>query len=267
MWVKDQAVFERRLQPLGNLALQKFNLMKGMDVVDIGCGSGSTTIEISALVGDKGSVTGIDISEPLLQLANKRVTEAGLTCVRFVNDDVQTKSLVKNNYDAAFSRFGVMFFDDHTKAFGNIHQSLRESGQLAFVCFQSPEQNVWASLGQKIFEKNLGINMYEDKRAPSPFAFQEKSYIFSILETAGFVSISIEGAETTVDWYSGISISQAVNNLIHANPVVAEKMSRFDVSSQSLIRAELETSYAEYESGGAIRFPVAVWVVSATSSY
>ena len=109
--------------------------------------------------------------------------------------------------------------------------------------------------------------MYEDKRAPSPFAFQEKSYIFSILETAGFVSISIEGAETTVDWYSGISISQAVNNLIHANPVVAGKLSRFDVSSQSLIRAELETSYAEYESSGAIRFPVAVWVVSATSSY
>ena len=178
MWGKDQAVFERRLQPLGNLALQKFNLMKGMDVVDIGCGSGSTTIEISALLGDKGSVTGIDISEPLLQLANKRVTEAGLTCVRFVNEDVQTKSLVKNNYDAAFSRFGVMFFDDPTKAFGNIHQSLRESGQLAFVCFQSPEQNVWASLGQKIFEKNLGINMYEDKRAPSQFAFQEESYIF-----------------------------------------------------------------------------------------
>ena len=62
MWVKDQAVFERRLQSLGNLALRKINLMEGMDVVDLGCGSGSTTIEISALVGDKGSVTGIDIS-------------------------------------------------------------------------------------------------------------------------------------------------------------------------------------------------------------
>ena len=267
MWVKDQAVFERRLQSLGNLALRKINLIKGMDVIDIGCGSGSTTIEISALVGDKGSVTGIDISEPLLQLANKRVTESGLTCVRFLNEDVQTRPLVKNHYDAAFSRFGVMFFDDPTKAFGNIHQSLRKSGQLAFVCFQSPERNVWASLGQKIFEKYLDINMYEDKRAPSPFAFQEKSYIYSILETAGFVGITIEGVETIVDWYSGLSIGQAVNNLLHANPVVAEKLSSVDVSSQSLIRAELETSYAEYESGGTIRFPVAVWVVSATSSY
>ena len=108
--------------------------------------------------------------------------------------------------------------------------------------------------------------MYEDKRAPSPFAFQEKSYIFSILETAGFVSISIEGAETTVDWYSGISISQAVDNLIHANPVVADKLSSVDDSSRSLIRAELETSYAKYESRGAIKLPVAVWVVSAVSS-
>ena len=266
MWVKDQAVFERRLQSLGNLAMREINLIKGMDVVDIGCGSGSTTIEIATLVGDKGSVTGIDISEPLLQVANKRATESRLTCVKFLNQDVQTKPLVRNYYDAAFSRFGVMFFDDPSKAFDNIHQSLRESGQLAFVCFQSPERNVWASLGQKIFEKNLDINMYEDRRAPSPFAFQEKSYIFSILETAGFVGITIEGVETTVDWYSGISISQAVNNLLHANPVVAEKLSSVDASSQSSIRTELESSYAEYASGGAIRFPVAVWVVSAVSS-
>ena len=160
-----------------------------------------------------------------------------------------------------------MFFDDPTKAFDNIHQSLRKGGQPTFVCFQSPERNVWASLGQKIFEKHLDINMYEDRRAPSPFAFQEQSYIYSILEPAGFVGINIEGVETIVDWYGGISIGQAVNNLLHANPVVAEKLSSIDVSSQSLIRAELETSYAKYVSGGAIRFPVAVWVVSAGSSY
>ena len=266
MWVKDQAVFDRRLQSLGNAALQKIEFKTGMDIVDIGCGSGTTTLDILAVVGEKGSVTGVDISQPLLQLAAKRVEISGLTSATFLNQDVQTKPLDASSFDAAFSRFGVMFFEDPTKAFVNINQALRSGGQLAFVCFQSPERNLWASLGQRVFEKHLGIKMYEDKRAPGPFAFQEKSYISAILEAAGFVDIAIEGVEKTVDWYSGISISQAVDNLLRANPIVAEKLTAAVVSSRDLIRAKLETSYAEYTSGGNIRFPAAVWIVSAISS-
>ena len=266
MWVRDQAVFDRRLKSLGDTALQRINFKTGMDVVDIGCGSGTTTFDILALVGEKGSVTGVDISRPLLQLATERAEISGLTSARFLNQDVQTKSLATSRFDAAFSRFGVMFFDDPTKAFANINQALKSGSQLAFVCFQSPERNLWASLSQRVFEKRLGIKMYEDKRAPSPFAFQEKSYISTILEAAGFVDIAIEGVEKTVDWYSGISISQAVDNLLRANPVIAEKLTAAEDSSQDVIRAELEASYAEYSSEGNIRFPAAVWIVSAISS-
>ena len=152
MWVKDQAVFDRRLQSLGNAALQKIEFKTGMDIVDIGCGSGTTTLDILAVVGEKGSVTGVDISQPLLQLAAKRVEISGLTSATFLNQDVQTKTLDTSSFDAAFSRFGVMFFEDPTKAFVNINQALRSGGQLAFVCFQSPERNLWASLSQRVFE-------------------------------------------------------------------------------------------------------------------
>ena len=80
------------------------------------------------------------------------------------------------------------------------------------------------------------------------------------------IDIMIEGLEETVNWYSGISVSQAVDNLLRANPVIADKLKTFEVSSQSLIKAELEACHAEYASGENIRFPVSVWVVSAISS-
>ena len=176
-WAKDRDIFDRRLQSLGDAALQAMNLKAGMDVVDIGCGSGTTTFDIATVVGNIGSVTGIDISVPMLQLAHKRTKEYELTNVRFLDQDIQTDSLNDNSFDAAFSRFGVMFFDEPVKAFVNLHRALRRSGQLAFVCFQSPERNLWASLSQKTIEKYLNIKMFEDKRAPSPFAFQEKNYI------------------------------------------------------------------------------------------
>jgi len=265
-WAKDRVIFDRRLQSLGDATLQKIDLKTGMDVVDIGCGSGTTTFDIATVVGETGSVTGVDISEPMLQLALERTEKSGLTNVRFLNQDIQTNSLKKDSFDAAFSRFGVMFFDEPVKAFVNINRALRRGGQLAFVCFQSPERNLWASLSQKTIEKHLQIKMFEDKRAPSPFAFQEKQYIFEILEEAGFVGIVIEGFEKNIDWYSGISVAQAVDNLFRTSPAAAEKLAAADVSSQALIRAELEAVYAEYYSDENITFPVAAWIVSAASS-
>ena len=265
-WAKDRDIFDRRLQFLGDVALQTMNLKVGMDVVDIGCGSGTTTFDIGTVVGNTGSVTGVDISVPMLQLAHERTENYELTNVRFLNQDIQTDSLNDNSFDAVFSRFGVMFFDEPIKAFVNLHRALRRSGQLAFVCFQSPERNLWASLSQKTIEKHLDIKMFEDKRAPSPFAFQEKKYIFQVLEEAGFSRIVIEGLEKNIDWYSGISVAQAVDNFFRTSPAAAEKLAAADATSQALIRTELEAAYANYYKDESITFPVAVWIVSAFSS-
>ena len=265
-WAKDRVIFDRRLQSLGDAALKKIDLKTGMRVLDIGCGSGTTTFDIATVVGEMGSVTGLDISKPMLQVALERTEKSGLTNVRFLNQDIQTDPLKENSFDAAFSRFGVMFFDQPIKAFVNINRALRRGGQLAFICFQSPERNLWVSLSQKTIEKHLHIKMFEDKRAPSPFAFQEKQYIYEILEEAGFVGIDIKGIERNIDWYSEISVAQAVDNLFRTSPVAAEKLAAADSSSIALIRAELEAAYAEYYSDGSITFPVAVWIASAVSS-
>ena len=120
-WAKDRDIFDRRLQSLGDAALQTMNLKAGMDVVDIGCGSGTTTFDIATVVGETGSVTGVDISEPMLQLALERTEKSGLTNVRFLYEDVQANALNENSFDAAYSRFGVMFFEKPVIALSLIH--------------------------------------------------------------------------------------------------------------------------------------------------
>ena len=54
--------------------------------------------------------------------------------------------------------------------------------------------------------------------------------------------------------------------MFRTSPAAAEKLAAADVSSQALIRAELEAVYAEYYSDESITFPVAAWIVSAASS-
>ena len=79
-----------------------------------------------------------------------------LTNVFFNCVDVQTDNLGEEVYTAAYSRFGVMFFEDSVVAFRNINKSLIPGASLSFVCWQSPAVNPWQSYSSKKL-KNLLI--------------------------------------------------------------------------------------------------------------
>jgi hypothetical protein len=53
----------------------------------------------------------------------------------------RTKRWLRSSFNAAFSRFGVMFFSDPAASFINIRRSLRPNGRLAFVCWRALEEN------------------------------------------------------------------------------------------------------------------------------
>ena len=132
-WVEHQASMDHMLGPLGDRAIDRLDPATGESILDIGCGTGSTTLAIAERVGSTGSVTGADISTPMLALAGQRAKDAEYEHVRFENVDVQSHAFGPERFDAAFSRFGVMFFEQPADAITNIFNTLGKHGRLAFV--------------------------------------------------------------------------------------------------------------------------------------
>ena len=116
---------------------------EGQHIIDIGCGCGQTTLFLASRVGVAGSVMGVDISKPMLEVALRRPRPAPNLPVTFRQLDAQTDDLGHNLFDAAFSRFGVMFFSDPATAFANIRTSLKHGGRLVFVCWRALSENPW----------------------------------------------------------------------------------------------------------------------------
>ncbi len=67
-------------------------------VLDVGCGTGSTTLAAARRLGAKGRCTGLDISEPMLALARTRAEREG-TAATFICADAQTHPFEPASFD------------------------------------------------------------------------------------------------------------------------------------------------------------------------
>ena len=119
-WAEVREPLELQLAPLGRYALAALAPRPGESVLDIGCGGGETALALARAVAPNGTVVGIDLSPAVLAFA-QRAAE-GCERVRFVQADAQSFPFEPASFDAAFSRFGVMFFADPTAAFINIRR-------------------------------------------------------------------------------------------------------------------------------------------------
>ncbi len=71
-WAQFQEALDRQVEPLGLAAMDVLRPAEGEHIIDIGCGCGQTSLDLAARVRPTGSVVGVDISEPMLNVARRR---------------------------------------------------------------------------------------------------------------------------------------------------------------------------------------------------
>jgi ubiquinone/menaquinone biosynthesis C-methylase UbiE len=148
-WVAAQELLDQTLKPFEQVLIEAVSGMGPIGrVLDVGCGTGSTTLAVARVLGPKGHCTGIDISRPMIDAAQARA-ERENEQVTFLCDDAQTHAFQPQSFDAVVSRFGVMFFDDFTRAFENLRNALRPGGELRLIVWRSPSENPFMTVAER----------------------------------------------------------------------------------------------------------------------
>ena len=261
VWVDKQREMDIMLNPLGERVIQGLDLKEETKILDIGCGCGATTLEIAKIV-NQGEVIGVDISEPMLERATQTASDMALTNISYQVKDVQVDEMPNKYFDIAFSRFGVMFFEDPFEAFNNINHSLKDNGQLSFVCWQHASLNPWQSLSIQVIKEFLDLPAPPPK-SPGPFAFEDKSYIEEILNASGFRDIEIKDNQEDIVMFSGKSIREACEDYLTINPVVTEMLKNSHSELREEILEALIGKFLDYHKDDGLLFPSATWIVTA----
>jgi SAM-dependent methyltransferase len=192
-WISLESHHEEVIGPAGRLAMDRLDPRPGQHVVDLGCGTGQTTLDLARRVAPGGRAVGVDITAALLDRARDHAVAAGLTNIEFHHADVQSSDLGSARFDGAFSRFGVMFFADPVAAFTNVRGSLKPGGVLSFACWQPLTSNDWMLVPAQAAVSVVGTPPeMPAPDAPGPFSLSDQVRVRTILASAGFRNIDIK---------------------------------------------------------------------------
>lgn len=260
-WAKFVEETERHVKPFGEAALKAAGAGPGERVLDIGCGCGGTSFALAEAVGREGTVYGVDVSTPMLEVANERLGASGLTQLSFAHGDAATADL-PGNIDLLFSRFGVMFFDDPAAAFAHMRAAMKPGGRVAFVCWRHPRENPWAMAPLVAARQALNHNPPPaDINAPGPFAFSDRDRLTGILGESGFSSVAIEPFDAQVKL--GDTPEAAAADAMKFGPV-SRLLREFGEHRAPEVIPVVAAALAGHSDGtGAVRMNGATWIVTA----
>ncbi|MGE0420804.1 MAG: class I SAM-dependent methyltransferase [Reyranellaceae bacterium] len=260
-WLKGAARTEAALAPLGERAIAAANVRPGERIIDIGCGTGPTTLALARAASPAGSVLGCDLAPVLTDEAWRRALTTGATNVRFVVGDASTHGFEPGAADLLFSRFGVMFFGDPAAAFRHLRGALKPGGRLTFLVWRPFKENGWAFVPFAAAGPLLPQMPRPSPDEPGPFAFGDPARPRALLTQAGFADIAIDPLDDTVSLSRG-GLDEAVEQAVELGPL---RRLLADVGEDVRARAvdAVRAALAKHLTPDGIALPAACWLITA----
>jgi SAM-dependent methyltransferase len=260
VWAEEWRRTDRSLEPV-NAALVEAAVARAAGlpaprILDIGCGAGATSLSLAHRLPG-ASITGIDLSDALLDVARSRAGDA--PCCRFKQGDA-SRWAGRTDFDLLVSRHGVMFFADPVAAFAHLRSLARPGGALVFSCFRSPDLNVWASGLAHLMPESPG-----DPFAPGPFAFADHGHVADILARAGWREAAARPLDFAYVAGEGESAATDAADYFRRIGPVARALRELDEPRGARLQQGLDTFVREHLDGDRVVFPAAAWIWSAAA--
>lgn len=259
-WARNQdrwnAVNEGFDEPL----LDAAGITEDQRTLDLGCGSGQTT-RLAALRAPGGRALGLDLSAPMLAEARARAERESIGNVSFTQGDAQVHPLEAGSFDAAISRYGVMFFTDPVAAFGNVGRALRPGGRLAFVCPAEAALNDWVTAMASLRDV-LPVGDLGQPGAPGMFSLASPDRVRVVLTAAGFTGVTLNQAQVYGAW--GRDAEDAADFLLGTGPG-RHLMEQADMTTRAhALRTLTDHLRAHEAADGTVRLRSTSWLVTAS---
>ena len=256
-WIGSRDILDAMFHPFEPILVDAVRDDGARSVLDIGCGTGSTTLSIAEALGSAGSVLGLDISEPMVAVAETRAAEAG-SPARFLAADAAAHGFAPGGFDIIVSRFGVMFFADPVAAFANLRRAARPGSGTFLVTWRSPEDNPFMTTAERAAAPLMPDFPRRRSGGPGQFGLADPDHARGLLAAAGWRDVELAPLDVPCT-FPAADLDRYVTRLGPLGLALRDA----DAALRARVTASVMAAFSAYVEGGAVRFTAACWAIRA----
>jgi len=196
-WEREREAVQAALAPLTDWMLERLAAQPGQTLLELGAGTGETGLLAARLVDPGGRVILTDRSTAMLEAAERRARELGLSNVELRALDMEAIDLPEAAVDGVLCRLALMLVPDTAAALAGIRRVLRPGGRLIATVWDAVERNPWAPALWEVVERMTDLPPARPG-GPGMFSLGDAGGIEALLADAGFREIAVE--RIAIEW-------------------------------------------------------------------
>ena len=260
-WARYGEIIDIMFAEITDAVLDAAAITVGDKVLDLGCGNGGTTLAVARKVTTIGSVTGIDISAPMLERAQEGADQSGLSNVTFLLGDASIYPFAERSFDAMVSRLGAMFFEHPENTFRRMASALNYGGRIALGVWRGPRENMWAMAPVSAAKEFLKMPPRPGPEDPGPFSFADPERVRGILGGAGLSDIKLNPLDFQIPL--GRTLEEALNFVVEMGPLSIPFATATGESRRRAVDAVIRVLEENSNDDGIVLLAGACWIITA----
>jgi SAM-dependent methyltransferase len=217
-WRKWSELIDSAASHISERLVERAGVAPGSRVLDVAAGYGEPSLTAARVVGSNGKVVATDIAAEMLAYGRERAAAAGLDNIEFVQSDAISLDFPAGSFDAALSRWGIIFDPDGEGAAARVRSFLEPGSRMAISSWGPPERVPFLSLAMGTVMRLLDVPP-PPPRTPGPLSRPTPEAIGGLLEGGGFSDVEVEEAEVSFTWDSADGFTTFIREI--APPVTA----------------------------------------------
>lgn len=186
----DTLLVPRLFGPFGENMCDAVGITAGDRVLDVACGTGAVTRTASKLAGPSGSVTGVDLTPPMLAVAQGKGPVDDGAPIDYRQGDAAALPVEDASHNVVTCQQGLQFFPDRPAAASEMFRALESGGRVAVACWAGVDNVPPFAAMQGALREITGDGPASGFFA-APFAFSDADALASTLTDAGFTDVTV----------------------------------------------------------------------------
>jgi ubiquinone/menaquinone biosynthesis C-methylase UbiE len=262
-WEKHREIIGQMFAPITRALVEDAGIRRGNVVLDVATGPGEPALSMAPVVGPEGKIFGVDPIGEMVAGARRAAEQLGFKNAQFEVAGADQLAFPNDIFDAAISRFGVMFFPSPVAGIREMLRVLKPGKKMALAVWHTEERNPLFSSLSRVINQYFEVPQVEPD-APDAFRFATRGKLLEVVREAGAAEATERLLQCKIE--APVSIEDFWTLRIEVSEKLRGKISTLSGDRLAEVRRRAIESMSEYSVGGGMSFPAEVLVVSGTKS-